>query len=86
MFSKADIFTCYRHSLNGRPAGRNDGITMSLTPASYDWKNPDRSQKEKTFTSNRNGAQPFVAESDDRLQPKRPKATGTYFWGTIRCK
>jgi hypothetical protein len=35
------------------PAGRNDGITMSLTLVSYGWKNPDRSQKEKTFTPNR---------------------------------
>src|SRR5450631_1421152 len=26
------------------PAGRNDGITMSLTLVSYGWKNPDRSQ------------------------------------------
>jgi hypothetical protein len=24
-----------------------------LTPVSYGWKNPDRSQKEKTITSNR---------------------------------
>jgi hypothetical protein len=39
--------------LKQRPAGRNNGPTMSLTPVSYGWKNPDRSQKDKTFTSNR---------------------------------
>jgi hypothetical protein len=44
---------------------------MFLTPVSYGWKNPDRSQKEKTFTSNPGVAQPFVAQSDDRLQPKK---------------
>ena len=41
------------YSQNQRPAGRNNGITMSLTLVSYGWKNPDRSQKEKTLTSNR---------------------------------
>jgi hypothetical protein len=46
---------------------------MFLTPVTYGWKNPDRSQKEKTFTSKSGEAQPFVAESDDRLQPKKAK-------------
>src|SRR5271155_5466566 len=41
------------YCLKRRPAGRNDRLTISLTPVSCDWKNPDRSQKEKTFTSNR---------------------------------
>ena len=44
------------YSLKQCPAGRNDGVTMFLTPVSYDWKNPDRSQKEKTFTSNPNSS------------------------------
>jgi hypothetical protein len=44
---------------------------MSLTPVSYDWKNPDRSQKEKTFTSNRGVAQPFLAESDDLVAAEK---------------
>ena len=66
-----------------RPAGRNKGITMLLTPASYGWKNPDRSQKEKTFTSNPGVAQPFVAQSDDRLQPKKARGyENVTFWGT----